>query len=265
MFTLVLVLLMASVPMVTSAAGRTINVEVHQVFATDSSLASDTFTYRIKAAKSSNPMPSGSTEEGYNFMISGNNSVEIKLGSFDNEGVFVYTVFQVIDRALANYSYDRRIYTLEIHVDGNLNSYLVVKYEDGKKADEIEFRNSFKSGGGGGTITPPRPTDPPPTVIPPSPTPVITPPPSPSPSPPIGELEIVDKPIPGDEREGEVTPEPDPEPERGKPNIVVEMPKTGDESNTELLNMLFAIGGMMVLSAISYLIFNRRRRAKESK
>ena len=260
---MLMLLLLVAMPIAASAASRTISIEVVQVFSTNSGSSEETFTYRLKASKSNNPMPTGSTEEGYTFSITGNKSVDIVLGSINTEGMFTYTLYQVIERERLGFTYDKRVYHLEIHVDSSLNSYLIVKFDDGKKADAIEFINSYR--GGGGPVTPPKPTDPPPTNPPPSPTPVVItePPELPSPSPP-DEKDIVDDPIPGDERELFESPEPDPEPEKEKPIIVVNIPKTGDDSDTQLLNILFALGGMMVIGAVAYLVIIRRRKVRKS-
>ena len=49
-------------------------------------------------------------------------------------GIYKYTIFQVIERERPSYTYDKRVYTIEVYVDWALDVMLVIKDADGAKA-----------------------------------------------------------------------------------------------------------------------------------
>lgn len=139
---LVMVLVMAA-PAAVYAADNPLNLTVEQVFHTSSDLADATFTYILKPLEAGNPMPAGSTAAGYTFTIASSNSIQIGPLSYSRQGVFRYEVYQVIDTEKPNYTYDKRVYTVEMYVDGDLKVEIVVLNQDGTKADNIEFENGY--------------------------------------------------------------------------------------------------------------------------
>ncbi|MCL2002568.1 MAG: hypothetical protein FWG72_01020, partial [Oscillospiraceae bacterium] len=133
------------------------------------------FTYTLKPLSPDNPMPAGSAAGGYTFTIAGNRSAVIGPILFNRQDVYRYELYQTAGAAASGYTYDRRVYTIEIHIDGSLNSYLVILNGAGEKEAELIFENGYDSP----DITPPAVTPPevtPPTVAPPTaPPPEITP------------------------------------------------------------------------------------------
>ena len=148
---------------------------------------------------------------------------------------------------------------------------MVVKHENGEKADKIGFYNSYSGNTGGTTpsVTPdvlepsvtPRPNvTPSPSNPPPTATPIATPEPS--------EIGNLDPPTTDSEQQPQESPDDGLEiDEFGPPRhgsepdrVGVDGPKTGDESDTEFYNTLFSLGGMMSLGATLTLLRNRKRK-----
>ena len=136
-------MLAAAAPLVAYAADNPLRFAVKQVFTASSALADGTFTYRLKALEPDNPMPAGSAAEGYTFAITGNNGVETGPLAYNKQGIYQYELVQVIGTEKPGYTYDRRVYTLEVYVDAALKAELVVRNQDGTKAGEIKFENAY--------------------------------------------------------------------------------------------------------------------------
>ena len=173
-----------------AAGAETLALTVEQVFTTSSAAVDDTFRYRLVALNSGNPMPAGSTAAGYEFTISGSQSVNTGLITYVNAGLYRYTLGQVVTAARSGYSYDDEVYTIEVRVSndgsGGLQASVVIYEQGGFKADHIDFENSYQADDVNPTPTPtPTPTPgPTPTPTPTTgPTPTPTPSPSPTPSP----------------------------------------------------------------------------------
>ena len=166
-------ILIIAVPTAVVAAGNPLTLTVNQVFATSSHSVTDTFMYRLLQEAPDNPMPAGSTNEGYAFMIAGNTSVEIGPMSFSRQGLYKYEVFQATAVEKSGYTYDKRIYTVEVYVGPALNAEVIVRNDDGKKTDKIVFENVYYDSPGGDPVLPVKP----PVVTPgrPPEPPVVTP------------------------------------------------------------------------------------------
>ena len=175
-----IMLLMTVTLMDVHAANNSVSLTVMQTYSTSSSAAAGAFTYTLSPTNLGDPMPDGSESDGYTFTITGNNSVVIGPWTFDDEGYYRYELYQVILRAQTGYTYDRRVYTIEVYVDSLLNATMIIKNEQNKKEERVVFANSYSVGG---TVTPP-PTDPPETTNPPTDPPDVTDPPG-TPKPPI--------------------------------------------------------------------------------
>jgi pilin isopeptide linkage protein/LPXTG-motif cell wall-anchored protein len=126
-------------------ADGSIAFTVEQVFTTSSAQADSTFTYRLRPQEPGNPMPAGSTADGYTFTISGTNNAEIVITGFSRPGVFRYDLLQVIDTAKAKYTYDRQVYTIVVHVDASLGVKIIKINGEGAKTEHIRFENSYSS------------------------------------------------------------------------------------------------------------------------
>ena len=138
-------ILAAAAPLVTYSADISFGYTVEQFFETSSSTANDEFTYRLKPLDGDNPMPAGSTAEGYTFTISGNDSVEIGPMADSRQGVFKYELYQVIDGVRPGYSYDDRIYTIEAYVSELKGVSIFIFNGDREKADDLEFENGYNA------------------------------------------------------------------------------------------------------------------------
>ena len=174
--TLLVVMLIVLASPTAYAAADSIRITVKQEFTTVSASADGTFAYRLKPLGPGNPMPMESTADGYTFDITGTDSREIGPFSCNQPGVYCYELFQVIETEKPGYTYDKRVYTIEVHVDGALDMKIVVRNQNGEKEGDIEFRNCYR---------------PSPPVGPP-----VNPPVSPPVSPPVNPP--VDRPSPSD-------------------------------------------------------------------
>ena len=131
------------VPMTAYAADNTLRITVSQIFETSSSSTEAVFKYKLTPLESGNPMPSGSTEEGYVFTVTGNSSAEIGPINYSQPDIYSYELCQVIETEKPGFSYDKRVYTLDVYVDAELHISLIVKNRDGNKTDRIVFENGY--------------------------------------------------------------------------------------------------------------------------
>jgi pilin isopeptide linkage protein len=145
--TTILMLALISVilaPVAAYAANAPLKITVEQTVDTALPLTEAVFKYKLTPLDPSNPMPSGSTPEGYVFTITGNNSVEIGSLRYDRQDIYRYRLYQVIEAEKPGYTYDKRTYIIEVHVDETLNVVLVVINVDGTKAVSIKFENGYR-------------------------------------------------------------------------------------------------------------------------
>ena len=264
-----IMLLITCAPQAANAAVEPPRITVNQVFTTTG--GADAFTYILKPLESGNPMPEGSIAEGYTFTITGTGSLTIKLTPFSQDGVYRYKLYQVLGAAKPGYTYDKRVYTIEIHMYEELYVIVIVYNEDGTKAGTILFQNSYS---GSGTTEPPPtdpptttppPTNPPTTELPPTGPPVTELPPTnppttelPPTSPPLTELPPTGPPL------TELPPTDPAGGGNGVENGAGSMPKTGYDSNKVFYLVLIMSGAGIMLCVTIYLIVieksDRRRR-----
>jgi len=144
---ILMLLAAASAPVSVYAADNPLKITLEQTV--DASLlsaeAETAFKYRLKPLASENPMPPGSTKEGYTLTVSGNRSIEIAPLRYIRAGIYRYELFQLIETRQLGYTYDQRTYTLEVYVDAALNVALVVRNTDGTKANSIKFENKYRA------------------------------------------------------------------------------------------------------------------------
>ena len=129
----------AVAPMNAQAAAVPLHITVSQT-----APAEHSFSYVLKPLKASNPMPPGSAQDGYAFSIVGQNSVKLGPMSFNRHDVYRYQVLQTVQSEKQGYTYDRRVYTVEVRVDEALNTILLVFNADGSKAESIRFENAYR-------------------------------------------------------------------------------------------------------------------------
>ena len=138
-FTMIMVILFTLAPVTAYATADPVKITVNQVFAAPD----DAFTYRLKPLEKSNPMPVGSTSEGYTFTITGTGSAEIKLPGYSQQGLYRYELFQVIGKKKPGCTYDTSVYLIEVHVDMALAPEVVLLNQQGEKEALITFKNGF--------------------------------------------------------------------------------------------------------------------------
>ena len=137
--------LVAVTPMAAYSTNQPFGITVKQVFSDSSNSTAATYTYVLRALGPDDPMPAGSTAEGYRFAISGESSKHVGPIIFVRPGVFEYELYEVIEAGKPGYKFDNRKYTLEVYVDASLNATLVITNEDGTKASSIVFEGEYNT------------------------------------------------------------------------------------------------------------------------
>ena len=271
-----LIVLAAASYLVVSAAGNPVNIVVEQTYLSSHFSATETFTYRLRPLNTDNPMPPGSTAEGYTFSISGNASAVIGPLYFERQYLYRYELYQLVETEKANYIYDRHIYVIEVHVDEYLDAYVIALNEAGEKVAPITFTNSFRmvEVNVEPPVMPKTPDTPQPaeTTPPPTTPPPDTPPPPPPPSEPDSGLDIGDDGTPGDGSELTDAPEVEDLPHIDDDNLPgdglgpnkpgVAGPKTGDDTDTGLFLMLLVSGGAITIASTVFLLLAKKRSRK---
>ena len=151
---IVLLMVVSVMPMMVHGAGSLPKVTVFQE--NSSAVPVDmSFTYLLKPREAGNPMPAGSTEEGFAFSMKGKGSTPLLFSENLREGLFIYDLTQAVNEKRERVIYDQRSYRLELYIDENEEASFIVYSEEGLKVDEMKFRNDFK-------VNPPpeRPTPP---------------------------------------------------------------------------------------------------------
>jgi pilin isopeptide linkage protein len=139
---LFVMILFITAPMTAYAADNPLKISVNQVFTASQDTVDNKFSYKLRPLMSGYPMPHGSSEDGYDFTIEGTNSVQIGPINYTKQGLYKYEIFQQIRAEKPGYSYDKRVYTVEVHVDSSLAADVIVNNQDNTKANKIEFMNN---------------------------------------------------------------------------------------------------------------------------
>lgn len=150
---LILVLLLTSTAGFSIANAEEVQVsaeipvsQTFKVYNTDSSNINGKFEYVFASKEQGTPMPEGSGADGYSFFLEGDQSTVIPAITYVHAGVYKYTLQQVIATEKSGYSYDRRIFDIEVHVrnQGDTLSVDIVAYDgDSAKVQSISFANSY--------------------------------------------------------------------------------------------------------------------------
>jgi pilin isopeptide linkage protein len=136
-------ILFITAPMTAYAADNPLKISVNQVLTASQATVDNIFSYKLKPLTPGCPMPPGSSADGYDFAIAGTNSIQIGPINYTQQGLYKYEIFQLIGAEKPGYSYDKRVYTVEVHVNSSLVADIIVNNQDNTKADIIEFRNSY--------------------------------------------------------------------------------------------------------------------------
>ncbi len=126
------------------AQEKGLTLMVHQTFHCPLSSAECEFVYELKALQGENPMPEGCTMDSHIFAINGNASAEIGPLNYTECDVYRYELSQKIESKKLGYTYDERVYTIEVYVNSQLEINTVILNENGIKAGEIKFENAYK-------------------------------------------------------------------------------------------------------------------------
>jgi len=128
-----------------AAINNPLVLTVSQVFDnTSTTVTNDEFTYRLVPDASGNPMPAGSTAEGYTFTITGTASIQLPPIQYHNAGMYSYTIAQVVTTEAGGYTYDRHVYSMDVQVDYYKDLSYVVYDMTREKAASIQFKNEFR-------------------------------------------------------------------------------------------------------------------------
>ena len=136
-------ILITLTPLTANAEAGPGKIIVSQIFNNSYPEADGTFTYRLESLVTGAPMPEGSLAGVYTFTITGTRSEELVLPAYNYQRYFVYNLYQVIGAEKPGYTYDRRVYRIEVQINAGLDMSIVAVGEDGKKVESITFENSF--------------------------------------------------------------------------------------------------------------------------
>ena len=132
------------VPAAYAAGPGQVTLAVNQIFSVGGSSAppSEIFAYRLEPKSASNPMPEGSGPDRYTFTVAGTKAARIGPISFREAGTYIYEL-NCVAGTDAGYTYDRQVYTIEIHVRDDLTVISIVYMSDGVKASDIVFAHAY--------------------------------------------------------------------------------------------------------------------------
>jgi len=136
------------------------SLKVEQVFTGPEDMEPPTFTYRLRPLETGAPMPDGSAHDGYEFQITGNDSLYIGQFSYKKQGAYSYDLSKMIETDKPDYIDKKRKYKIEVYVDEELMTGVAVMNEDGTKAETIMFETVYRVPPG--PNIPDRPSTPPP-------------------------------------------------------------------------------------------------------
>jgi len=107
--------------------------------------ATSTFTFRLTAEHTSNPMPTGSVNGMKTITIIGAGQAMFGTWSYPKEGTFRYTVSEV-NSGIAGYTYDTSVYTITdvvTAVDGQLVVSRTITNDAGQEVSSLSFVNTY--------------------------------------------------------------------------------------------------------------------------
>jgi flagellar basal body-associated protein FliL len=146
-FVIIFAVAAAAVITVYAANNNPMKITVRQVFTTSSESADNKFTYILKPLKSTNPMPSESLAEGYKFTINGTGDRQASPIKYNQQGLYQYELFQIVDTDRSGYAYytfDRTVYKIDVYVDAELNVIVIIYNPNGDKTSDVAFNNSYE-------------------------------------------------------------------------------------------------------------------------
>lgn len=130
--------------------GLNARIPVKQIFSTNVLNVNEKFIYTLATQTEGAPMPKGSEKGEYTFQLDGNTSTELKI-EMRQVGVYTYKLFQRVENAQENYTYDKAVYRVVIDVYMGSQSQplvlVVIHNETGAKVPDADFHNRYEKKG----------------------------------------------------------------------------------------------------------------------
>jgi|GEM_PF-1346342 len=132
----------------TPAAEKTpvvIDPPVQKILQGDTPDEASNFTFTLKAADTSYPMPAGAADGVRSIVIKGAGSGEFGQISYSKAGTYTYSCYEE-KSSISGYTFDANIYTMKVDVTENDTSYtavVTITKPDGTSADSLEFTNTY--------------------------------------------------------------------------------------------------------------------------
>ena len=153
-FPLLLCLLMMK-ETVPAAGGVSIELPVSQLFTVENStneslpLDFNEFQYTLTAKEPGNPMPDGSSDGTYGFVIKGEKDMDLPPMAFQSIGRYQYQLELTGIGTNENYTYDQEVYTITVYIkdqgSGVLSAEVTAARSNGEKVDRMAFHNRYKA------------------------------------------------------------------------------------------------------------------------
>lgn len=124
------------------ASGYTVTIPINQT-ADIPQETNNQFSYEITSQGM--PMPEGSKDGSYLFDMTGTAKHDIKI-IYSHAGVYQYKIRQQIKSQDERYDFDKRIYTVTVHITNSndgLTGKIYTSLDTGKVDSGIEFKNSY--------------------------------------------------------------------------------------------------------------------------
>ena len=124
------------------ASGYTVTIPINQTADLPQGIDNQ-FSYEMTSQGM--PMPEGSKDGSYLFDMTGTTKHDIKI-SYSHAGVYQYKIRQQIKSQDERYDFDKRIYTVTVHITNSndgLTGKIYTSLDTGKVDSGIEFKNSY--------------------------------------------------------------------------------------------------------------------------
>jgi len=131
--------------MIATAPSNPFSLKVEQVFSAAAESEAPTYTYRLRPYEKDAPMPEGSAADGYEFKITGTGSIYIGEFRYNNPGVYKYDLSRDTEKCKPGHTHKKRKYTIEVYVNQELSTGVIVMNEDGTKAETILFESVYET------------------------------------------------------------------------------------------------------------------------
>lgn len=135
--------LVVLIPDAAAAAEASVAIPVRQTFTQDVDNHSLTMRYQLIALQPGEPLPRGSDGNVYTFELKDDQSTTLQMTYVDN-GRYSYQLQVVDPGAQAGYTFDERVYLLDIYVE-NGGAVVIAKDNQGLKLANIDFDHEYHS------------------------------------------------------------------------------------------------------------------------